>query len=131
MAILRLPYAPMIGALVGVTAIIPIVGAYVGAFVGAFMILTVDPFQALIFLIFLVILQQVEGNLIYPRVVGSSLKLPAMWVLVAISLGGKLAGPLGMLLGVPVTATIYFLVNEATDKRELLQKKDSEKRNPV
>lgn len=118
MAILQLPYAPMIGALVGVTALIPIVGAFVGTIVGAFMILTVNPFQAAVFVIYLLILQQIEGNLIYPRVVGSSLGLPAMWVLVAVSIGGRLAGPLGMLLGVPIIATLHFLINEATEQKE-------------
>lgn len=118
MFILKLPYAPMIGSLVGVTALVPIVGAYVGAIVGAFMILTVNPFKAFIFLIFLVILQQVEGNLIYPRVVGTKINLPAMWVLAAITVGGNLAGPVGMLLGVPAASTAYALLREATDIRE-------------
>lgn len=125
MLILRLPYAPMIGSLVGVTALIPVVGAYVGAFVGAFMILTVNPFQALVFLIFLVILQQVEGNVIYPRVVGAKINLPAMWVLAAITVGGNLAGPVGMLFGVPAASSVYALLREATTKREQ-KKKETE-----
>ena len=123
MLILQLPYAPMIGSLVGVTALIPIVGAYVGTIVGVFMILTVDPFKALIFVIFLLILQQIEGNLIYPRVVGAKINLPAMWVLAAITIGGNLAGPVGMLLGVPAASSAYALLREATDIRE--QKKKS------
>lgn len=118
MLILRLPYAPMVGALIGVTAFIPIVGAYLGAFVGAFMILTIDPFKALVFLIFLIILQQVEGNLIYPRVVGSKIHLPAIWVLAAITIGGRFAGPIGMLLAVPVFSSAYELIREATQERE-------------
>lgn len=118
MLILRLPYAPMVGALIGVTAFIPIVGAYLGAFVGAFMILTIDPFKALVFLIFLVILQQVEGNLIYPRVVGSKIHLPAMWVLAAITIGGGIAGPFGMLFAVPVFSSAYELLREATIAKE-------------
>lgn len=118
MLILRLPYAPMVGALIGVTAFIPIVGAYLGAFVGAFMILTIDPFKALVFLIFLIILQQVEGNLIYPRVVGSKIHLPAIWVLAAITIGGRFAGPIGMLLAVPVFSSAYELIREATRERE-------------
>lgn len=118
MFLLRLPYAPMVGALVGVTALIPIVGAFIGATVGAFMILTVDPIKALVFIAFLLILQQVEGNLIYPRVVGSSLGLPAMWVLAAVTLGGSLGGIGGMLLGVPSASAIYTLVREATCWRE-------------
>lgn len=118
MVILRLPYAPMIGALVGVTALIPVIGAFIGTIVGAFMIITVDPFKTLIFVIFLLILQQIEGNLIYPKVVGSSIKLPAMWVLAAVSIGGSLGGPLGMLIGVPTTSALYTLLREATEKRE-------------
>lgn len=118
MLILRLPYAPMIGSLVGVTAIVPYVGAYIGAFVGAFMIFTVNPFKALLFLIFLVILQQIEGNVIYPRVVGAKINLPAMWVLAAITVGGNLAGPAGMLLGVPAASSAYALLREATEHKE-------------
>lgn len=118
MAILRIPYAPMVGALVGVTALIPYVGAFIATFVGAFMILTVNPFKALIFVIYLLALQQVEGNLIYPRVVGSKINLPPMWVLAAITVGGNLAGPVGMLLGVPAASAAYALLREATEKRE-------------
>lgn len=122
MLILRLPYAPMVGALVGVTALIPIVGAYIGATVGAFLILTVSPLKAFIFIIFLIVLQQFEGNLIYPRVVGSRVNLPAMWVLAAVTVGGNLAGPAGMLLGVPAASAAYELLKEATIKRELKSK---------
>ena len=118
MLILRLPYAPMVGALVGVTALIPIVGAYIGAVVGAFLILTVSPLKTFIFIIFLIILQQLEGNLIYPRVVGFRVNLPAMWVLAAVTVGGNLAGPAGMLLGVPTASAAYELLKEATIKRE-------------
>lgn len=118
MAILRIPYAPMVGALVGVTALIPYVGAFLATIVGAFMILTVNPFKALVFVIYLLALQQVEGNLIYPRVVGAKINLPAMWVLAAITVGGNLAGPLGMLLGVPAASAAYALLKEATLKRE-------------
>lgn len=118
MMILRIPYAPMIGALVGVTALIPIVGAFVGTIVGAIMILTVAPFKAVVFVVFLLILQQVEGNAIYPRVVGSKIKLSAIWVLAAVTIGGNLAGPLGMLLGVPAASAAYALMKEATELRE-------------
>lgn len=118
MLILRLPYAPMIGALVGVTALIPVVGAYVGCIIGAIMILTVSPLKALIFVVFLVILQQLEGNLIYPKVVGSRINLPAIWVLAAVTVGGNLAGPVGMLLGVPAASSAYALLKEATNARE-------------
>lgn len=112
MLILGLPYATMIGALIALTALIPVAGAYIGAGVGAFMILTVSPIQAAIFLVYIVILQQLEGNLIYPRVVGSSMGLPVIWVLVAVTLGGGVMGILGMLLGVPIAATLYQLVKE-------------------
>ena len=112
MMVLRLPYATMVGALVGFTALIPVAGAYIGAGVGAFMILTVDPIQALIFLVFLVILQQLEGNLIYPKVVGSSLGLPGIWVLAAVTVGGGIMGISGMLLGVPLAAAAYRILRE-------------------
>lgn len=118
MLILRLPYAPMVGALVGATALIPIVGAYIGAIAGAFLILTVSPLKAFVFIIFLIVLQQLEGNLIYPKVVGSRVNLPAMWVLAAVTVGGNLAGPAGMLLGVPAASAAYELLKEATIKRE-------------
>ncbi|MBQ7965438.1 MAG: AI-2E family transporter [Ruminococcus sp.] len=118
MLILRIPYAPMVGALVGVTAIIPVVGGFIGAGVGAFMILTVSPVKAMIFLIFILVLQQIEGNVIYPKVMGSSVSLPSMWILAAVTIGGGIAGAVGMLLAVPVASTIYTLVGEATNKRE-------------
>lgn len=118
MAILQIPYAPMVGALVGVMALIPYVGAFISTIVGAFMILTVNPFKVLVFVIYLLALQQVEGNLIYPRVVGAKINLPAMWVLAAITVGGNLAGPFGMLLGVPAASAAYALLREATEKRE-------------
>lgn len=118
MSILRLPYAGPIGALVGLTALIPVFGAYIGAVLGAFMIVTVDPRLALVFLIYLVILQQVEGNLIYPKVVGSSIGLPGIWVLAAIMIGSGLGGVVGMLLGVPVAASCYKLLRNATKRKE-------------
>ncbi len=118
MLIFRFPYATMIGALIGFTALIPIAGAYIGAGVGAFMILTVSPVKALWFLLFIIILQQLEGNLIYPRVVGSSMGLPGIWVLAAVTVGGGTFGVLGMLIGVPFAAAIYRLVKEDIAKRE-------------
>lgn len=120
MVILKLPYALMISVIVGVTALIPVVGAFIGTIVGCFTILTVDPLKAVIFLIFLLILQQLEGNLIYPRVMGSRVNLPGMWILAAVTVGGALAGPAGMLLSVPFAATVFMLFKEATEKRELL-----------
>ena len=110
MMLLRMPYATMVGALIAFTALIPIAGAYIGAGVGAFMILTVNPMQALIFVIFIVVLQQLEGNLIYPRVVGSSIGLPGIWVLAAVTVGGGVAGIGGMLIGVPIAAAAYRIL---------------------
>ena len=110
MLLLRLPYAAMIGCLVGFTALIPVAGAYIGAVVGAFMIFTVSPVKAVIFIAFLVALQQLEGNLVYPRVVGSSIGLPGVWVLAAVTVGGGVMGVGGMLLGVPLAAAAYQLL---------------------
>lgn len=118
MLILRLPYAAMISTLIAFTALIPVAGAYIGAFVGAFMILTESPVKALIFLIFLIILQQLEGNLIYPRVVGSSLGLPGIWVLAAVTLGGGIAGIPGMFLGVPLFAACYQMLRDTLNAKE-------------
>lgn len=120
MLIFQFPYAVMIGVFIGFTALIPIAGAYIGAAVGAIMILTVSPLQAIQFLIFIVILQQVEGNLIYPRVVGQSIGLPGIWVLTAITVGGGVLGVGGMLIAVPLFAAGYRLIRE-----------DIARRNPV
>ena len=117
MTLLRFPYAVMTGAVVGVTALIPVVGAYIGAAVGAFMVFTVNPIQAVGFIIFLVLLQQLEGNLIYPRVVGSSIGLPGMWVLAAVTIGGGVLGVGGMLLGVPLAAAAYRFLGDGVQKR--------------
>lgn len=116
MAVLNLPYAPMVGSLVGITAFVPVVGAFIGGGIGAFMILTVDPMQALIFIIFLVVLQQLEGDLIYPRVVGSSVGLPSIWVLFAVTVGGGLWGITGMLFSVPVLSVVYALIKGHVNK---------------
>jgi predicted PurR-regulated permease PerM len=107
----------MIGALIGFTALIPVAGAYIGAAVGAIMILTESPIKALFFLIFIVVLQQLEGNLIYPKVVGESIGLPGLWVLAAVTIGGGVMGIPGMLIGVPLVAAIYKLVGEDMDER--------------
>lgn len=117
MWILQLPYATMIGALIAFTALIPVAGAYIGGGIGAFMIFTVSPVQAVIFIVFLVILQQLEGNLIYPKVVGSSMGLPAIWVLAAVTVGGGVMGIVGMMLSVPIAATAYRLLREDVNKR--------------
>lgn len=116
MLILQLPYATMTGAVIAFTALIPVAGAYIGAGVGAFMILTVSPVKAIIFLIFIVILQQLEGNLIYPRVVGSSMGLPGIWVLAAVTVGGGVMGIPGMLLCVPLAAAFYKLLREDVNR---------------
>ena len=129
MGILRLPYALMVGALVAFTALIPVAGAYIGAGVGAFMILTVDPFKALVFLIFIVVLQQLEGNLIYPKVVGSSMGLPGIWVLAAVTVGGGLAGIVGMLLGVPLAAALYRIIRDDVNKHEALNEPEATAEN--
>ncbi len=119
MFIFRLPYAVMIGTLVGFTALIPVAGAYIGAAIGALMILTVSPVKALVFIIFLVVLQQLEGNLIYPRVVGKSIGIPSILVLLAVTVGGGVAGVPGMLLGVPLAASIYRIIKEDLEKRNI------------
>lgn len=118
MLILQIPYAPMIGALVGVTALIPVVGGFIGVGIGTIMILTVSPVKAVIFIIFFIVLQNLEGNFIYPRVMGSRVNLPAMWILAAVSIGGSVAGPVGMLLSVPCASTVYCLIKDATANRE-------------
>lgn len=117
MWIFRFPYAMMIGVLIGFTALIPIAGAYIGAGVGAFMMLTESPLTALLFIVFIIVLQQLEGNLIYPRVVGSSIGLPGIWVLAAITVGGGLMGVFGMLLAVPIAAAVYKLIQADVRKR--------------
>ncbi|MGN0552337.1 MAG: AI-2E family transporter [Oscillospiraceae bacterium] len=116
MLIFGFPYALMIGALTAFTALIPIAGAYIGAGVGAFMILTESPIKALLFLVFIVVLQQIEGNLIYPKVVGTSIGLPGIWVLAAVTVGGGIFGILGMMLGVPVAAAVYRIVRDDVNK---------------
>ncbi len=116
MMILGLPYAAMIGALTAFTALIPVAGAYIGAITGAFMILTVSPVQAVIFLIFIVVLQQIETNLIYPKVVGASMGLPGIWVLASVTVGGGVMGILGMMLSVPLAASIYRLISDDVHK---------------
>ena len=112
MLILRLPYALPVSVIISFTSLIPIFGAWIGAATGAFLIVFVSPVKALTFLIFLLILQQVEGNLIYPKVVGKSVGLPGLWVLAAVTVGGGAFGVLGMLLGVPVCSVIYALLQD-------------------
>ncbi|AMB99317.1 hypothetical protein AWM75_04555 [Aerococcus urinaehominis] len=118
------PYASMVGVLTGVTALIPLLGAYISGAVGFFLILMESPTQAIYFVIFLVIVQQIEGNLIYPRVVGNSLGLPGLWVLVAVTVGGGLLGVGGMVIGVPVAAAFYRMISEDVAYRELKAQAD-------
>lgn len=117
MLIFRFPYAFSVGAFVSVTALIPIIGAWLGGTVGFFLIAVKSPIQALIFVLFILVLQEVEGKLIYPRVVGTSIGLPGIWVLASITIGGGVSGIFGMLLGVPIAATIYQLLKNETNRR--------------
>ena len=117
MLILGIPYAGPVCALTALTAFIPIVGAFIGGFVGAILIVAVDPIKALIFIIFIIVLQQIEGNLIYPHVVGKNIGLPSIWVLVAITIGGSLFGIMGMIVGLPILSIIYAIVTENTNKK--------------
>ncbi len=117
MALLRLPYPVLIGAIVGVTGLIPILGAYIGTIPSAFLIFIISPVQALIFVVFIIVLQQVETNFIYPRVVGHSIGLGGFWVLTGLTVGGNLFGMPGMILGIPTTAVLYALLREALDER--------------
>ena len=112
MSILRLPYALLVGIVIVFTALIPIFGAFIGCVVGAFLIFMVDPIKALIFIVLFLILQQIEGNLIYPHVVGSSVGLPSIWVLAAVSIGGSLMGVVGMLIFIPIVSVVYALFRE-------------------
>ncbi len=117
MAIFRMPYIPLVSVLVAVTAFIPVVGAWVGCILGAFFILVEDPMLAVWFVVMFVILQQIENNMIYPRVVGTSIGLSGMWVLVAVSVGGALMGVAGMFLMIPISSVLYTLLREVTHKR--------------
>ncbi|MGE9940602.1 AI-2E family transporter [Bariatricus sp. SGI.161] len=112
MSILRLPYALLVGIVIAFTALIPIFGAFIGCIVGAFLIFMVDPIKALIFIVLFLILQQIEGNLIYPHVVGSSVGLPSIWVLAAVSIGGSFMGVVGMLIFIPIVSVVYALFRE-------------------
>ena len=124
MAILRLPYALLIGILIAFTALIPIFGAFIGCAVGTFLIFIESPFQALIFIIVFLVLQQIEGNLIYPRVVGGSVGLPSIWVLAAVSIGGNLMGIVGMLVFIPLVSVLYALFREVVYIKLMQQKID-------
>jgi predicted PurR-regulated permease PerM len=117
MSVIRLPHALVISIFIGVTALIPVFGAFIGNIIGAFLILLVNPIQVTWYEIFLLSLQQVEGNLIYPKVVGKSIGLPGIWVLTAVTLGGRAFGILGMLIGVPLCSVIYCVIKLAVNKK--------------
>lgn len=117
MVVVQLPYPLVISILITLTALIPIVGAFIGCAIGALLIVMVSPLQALIFLILFLILQQIEGNLIYPHVVGNSVGLPSIWVLVAVTIGGNLMGIVGMLIFIPICSVAYVLLKEIVEKR--------------
>lgn len=117
MGIFRLPYALLVGILIAFTALIPIFGAFIGCIVGAFLILMVNPVQAFTFVVMFLVLQQIEGNLIYPKVVGNSVGLPSIWVLAAVSIGGSLMGVVGMLVFIPLVSVIYILFRGDVYKR--------------
>lgn len=122
MTLFKMPYALLVGVLIGLTALIPIVGAFIGCIVGALLIALTDPIQALVFVALFLVLQQIEGNLIYPHVVGSSVGLPSIWVLAAVSIGGSLMGIGGMLLFIPLCSVVYALFREYV-KGRLKEKK--------
>ena len=124
MTIISMPYAPMISVLVGFTALIPVFGAFFGTAVGAFLILMVNPMKAVWFVLFIILLQQMEGNLIYPKVVGKSVGLPGIWVLVAVTVGGSAFGILGMLLSVPCFSVLYCLWQRGIDRKLRAKKLD-------
>ena len=127
MAVLKLPYIALISVLIAVSALVPYVGAFLGCVIGAFLILVNDPFQAVIFLVMFLVLQQIEGNLIYPKVVGTSIGLPGMWVLVSVTIGGGVMGIMGMLVMVPVVSVLYTLLREITYKRVEVRQIDPDK----
>ena len=131
MAIFRMPYIPLVSVLVAVTAFIPIVGAWVGCILGAFLIFVGNPMQAVWFVVMFLVLQQIENNLIYPRVVGTSIGLSGMWVLVAVSVGGKLMGVGGMLLMIPVASVLHTLLRQATNRKLEEMDIDPHKLEPV
>lgn len=114
-----LPYAATISVVIGFTALIPIFGAFIGCVLGAFLIFMVSPAQALIFVLFFLVLQQIEGNLIYPKVVGGKIGLPSIWVLVGVIAGGALGGVFGMLIGVPILSVVYALLKEFVNTRKI------------
>ena len=116
-----MPYALTISVLIGVTALIPVFGAFFGTAIGAILILAVNPMQAIWFVLFIIILQQIDGNLIYPKIVGDSVGLPGIWVMLAVLLGGNSLGILGMLVAVPIASVIYRLIQEKVNKNKSME----------
>ena len=112
MTLFRLPYALLTGIVIAFTALVPVFGAFIGCAVGAFLIFMVSPFKTLMFIVLFLVLQQIEGNLIYPHVVGNSVGLPSIWVLAAVSVGGSLMGIVGMLIFIPLMSVVYALFRE-------------------
>ena len=131
MSIFNMPYALIVGVLSGVTALIPIIGGYIGAIVGAFLVFTQSPGMAIWFLVYIIILQQIQGNVIYPRLVSSSIGLPGIWVLAAVTIGGGLGGVVGMLVGVPIAAVMYILAREMVQKKEKAAAAEGEDAPPL
>ena len=117
MSVLKMPYAAPISVLIAFTALIPMFGSLLGTALGAFLILYVSPLQAVWFVVFIVVLQQIDNNLIYPRVVGRSVGLPGLWVLIAVTVGGGIGGVAGMVASVPTCSVLYTLVREAVDRK--------------
>ena len=117
MLILKIPYAATISVLVGFTALIPVFGAFIGTIIGAFLIFMFNPSKAIIFIIYIIILQQIEGNLIYPKVVGKSVGLPSIWVMVAVTIGASIYGMIGMLLSVPLCSILYSIFRTSVKGR--------------
>lgn len=131
MLIFQMPYVPVISCIIGITALVPVFGAFIGTGLGAFILLLDSPMKALWFIIFIIVLQQLETNLIYPRVMGKSVGLPGIWVLLAVTIGGGLFGPIGLLVGVPICSVIYTL-GERWIKSRLIQRNiDSDTLNKI
>lgn len=130
MMVLRMPYIPLITVVIALTAFIPIVGAWTGCIVGTFLIFVKDPMLAVVFVAMFLVIQLIENNMIYPRVVGNSVGLSGMWVLVAITIGGELMGVFGMFLMIPLVSVVYTIVKEHTNKRLAIMSVDSDKLQP-
>ena len=124
MTVINMPYTLLVAVLIAFTALIPIFGAFIGCVIGAFLILMVDPLKALIFVIVFLVLQQIEGNLIYPKVVGASVGLPSIWVLAAVTIGGNVMGVVGMLIFIPIVSVVYTLFRTSVYKRLKSKRRD-------